>query len=568
MRTAPQQWSFPTMNPLEEALASLKVGGVEERGAIFTRREVVDFILDLVGYTGEAPLHERRLLEPSFGGGDFLLAAIERLIGAYVRRTKNLANAVGDLSDAIRAVELHRSTFEQTRARVIVLLQDAGMSARQSLRLADAWLADDDFLLREFDGTFTHIVGNPPYVRQELIPDVIWAAYRERFTTIYDRADIYVPFIERSLELLRPGGRLGFICADRWMKNRYGKPLRELVSSGFHLACYVDMVDTRAFHSDVMAYPAITVIVREAAGPSRIAHRPDIDKAALAKIATAMRGEGSDPKVLEVPHVATGGGPWVLGEFDRFSVVQGIERRFPTLEEAGCKVGIGVATGADKAFIGPYDELDVEHERKLPLVMTRDILAGNVAWRGLGIVNPFESDGKLADFVRYPRFGRYMKAREDVICQRHVSQKNPNGWYRTIDRIYPELTQKPKLLIPDIKGQAHIVCEEGKLYPHHNLYFVTSESWDLRALQAVLRSAVGQVFISMYSTKMRGGYWRFQAQYLRRIRIPLWENVAVSLRARLIEVAEASDIDKVNTVVFALYGLSPEEQATLTQAWI
>jgi hypothetical protein len=161
-----------------------------------------------------------------------------------------------------------------------------------------------------------------------------------------------------------------------------------------------------------------------------------------------------------------------------------------------------------------------------------------------------------------------MKAREDIICRRHVSQKNPNGWYRTIDRIYPELTQKPKLLIPDIKGQAHIVFEEGKLYPHHNLYFVTSESWDLRALQAVLRSAVGQVFISMYSTKMRGGYWRFQAQYLRRIRIPLWENVAASLRAGLIEVAEAPDIDKVNTVVFALYGLSPEEQATLTQAWI
>ena len=45
----------------------------------------------------------------------------------------------------------------------------------------------------------------------------------------------------------------------------------------------------------------------------------------------------------------------------------------PTLEEAGCKVGIGVATGADQAYIGPFDELDVEPDRKLPLVMTRDI---------------------------------------------------------------------------------------------------------------------------------------------------------------------------------------------------
>jgi AcrR family transcriptional regulator len=59
------------------------------------------------------------------------------------------------------------------------------------------------------------VIGNPPYVRQELIPDVLMAEYRRRFATIYDRADIYVPFIERSLSVLAPGGCLGFICADR-----------------------------------------------------------------------------------------------------------------------------------------------------------------------------------------------------------------------------------------------------------------------------------------------------------------------------------------------------------------
>ena len=52
----------------------------DARGAIFTRREVVDFILDLVGYTNDQPLHEKRILEPSFGGGDFLLPIIERLL--------------------------------------------------------------------------------------------------------------------------------------------------------------------------------------------------------------------------------------------------------------------------------------------------------------------------------------------------------------------------------------------------------------------------------------------------------------------------------------------------------
>lgn len=66
-----------------------------------------------------------------------------------------------------------------------------------------------------------------------------------------------------------------------------------------------------------------------------------------------------------------------------------------------------------------------------------------------------------------------------------VAEKNPRGWYRTIDRIYPALTCREKLPIPDIKGDASIVYEEGKLYPHHNLYFITSDEWDVHALQAV-----------------------------------------------------------------------------------
>ena len=53
------------------------------RGAVFTRPEVVAFILDLAGYTVDRPLHRQRLLEPSFGGGDFLLPVVKRLLAAW-----------------------------------------------------------------------------------------------------------------------------------------------------------------------------------------------------------------------------------------------------------------------------------------------------------------------------------------------------------------------------------------------------------------------------------------------------------------------------------------------------
>jgi hypothetical protein len=549
---------------ITDAVIALATAGVEQRGAIFTRREVVEFILDLTGYTTDRPLNKLRLLEPSFGEGDFLIPAIDRLLEVWIRAGR--PNAFRALGDAIRAVELHRVTFENTRRKVIAHLRDAKIAANDAEALADQWLTYGDFLLMSLDDRFDVVIGNPPYVRQELIADALMSEYRARYSTIYDRADIYIPFIERGLDSLNKSGQLGFICADRWMKNRYGGPLRQMVAKDFHLKIYVDMVDTPAFHSDVIAYPAITIITREKPGATRIAHRPAIDGEALTTLATALTGQAKpDPKtgVKELQGVAIGSAPWILESTDQLALVRRLEKAFPTLEAAGCKVGIGVATGADKAYIGPFDELDVEDDRKLPLAMTRDILGGVVKYRGLGVINPFAPSGRLVDLDDYPRLARHLNARRKEIAGRHVAQKAPDNWYRTIDRIYPEIAGRPKLLIPDIKGEAHIVYENEGLYPHHNLYFITSDTWDLRALQAVLMSGIARLFVAIYSTKMRGGYLRFQAQYLRRIRVPAWADVSDRLRTTLIEAAESRNVEAANQAVFELYGLNKEERAAL-----
>lgn len=539
--------------------------GLEARGAIFTRSEVVDFILDLAGYTEDQPLHEKRLLEPSFGGGDFLLPIIQRLLSAW-RAARPNGTAVDDLGDAIRAVELHHDTFRSTYAAVVALLKREGLSANAATALADRWLSQGDFLLAPLEGQFDFVVGNPPYVRPELIPAPLLAEYRSRYQTMYDRADIYIPFIERSLTALSAGGNLGFICADRWMKNRYGGPLRSLVAERFHLKVYVDMVDTPAFHSDVIAYPAITIISREGGGATRIAHRPSIDRATLTTLAGLLSAP-TLPKdagpVRELARVTNGAEPWLLESSDQMALIRRLEGAFPLLEEAGCKVGIGVATGADKAFIGDFESLDVEPDRKLPLVTTKDIMTGEVQWRGQGVINPFAESGGLVDLGEYPRLRRYLEARRDVIAGRHCAKKAPANWYRTIDRITPALAARPKLLIPDIKGESHIVFEGGELYPSHNLYYVTSDDWDLRALQAVLLSAVSRLFVATYSTKMRGGFLRFQAQYLRRIRIPRWADVPEPLRRELAEAAIKRDVQACNRAVFRLYGLSHEERSAL-----
>lgn len=480
--------------------------------------------------------------------------------------SKNNKSVVEALGVSLRAVELHRETFVATRERVIERIKLAGIAPRSAIALADHWLMQGDFLLNPPAGQFDFVVGNPPYVRQELIPDALLTEYRYRYRTMYDRADLYIAFIESSLLMLAPCGSLGFICADRWMKNRYGGPLRNLVSDRFHLKIYVDMVETPAFHQEVIAYPAITIISRERAGPTRIARRPPIDRTALIGLSEVLRAAKMPAKseaVSELPCVTNGAEPWLLDSPDQTALIRRLEQQHPTLEETGCKVGIGVATGADKAFIGDFEELDVEPDRKLPLVTTRDILSGEVHWRGQGVINPFTDAGPLVDLRNYPRLRHYLEERKGVIASRHCAQKAPANWYRTIDRITPAVAKKQKLLIPDIKGKSHIVFESGKFYPHHNLYYITSEAWDLRALQAVLLSDVTKLFVATYSTKMHGGFLRFQAQYLRRIRLPYWKDVPEALRQELKEAAQKRELQACNQATFKLYGLSREERAAV-----
>lgn len=540
--------SLMTIAPVDAATESalLPVAeaayGLEEkaRGAIFTRQPVVDFMLDLIGYTTDRPLHEVAILEPSFGGGRFVLSVVDRLLAAWKSAGGTDPHA---LRDAVRAVELDPDTVALFRPVLRSHLERAGIATSDAKMLAEAWIEHEDFLLAGFDQQFDFVIGNPPYVRQELIPNDLLRLYRSTYPTMVGRADLYIAFMERSLDLLKPDGRLSFICADAWVKNDYGRGIRAKIASEFHLAYYVDMYGLDAFEVQVGAYPSITVIERGKAGPVEVAHAASVESAYLDGLSASLKsGEIGRPEVMALEAVR-GSKPWLLSTSASLVVINDLESRFPTVVEAGCRVGIGVATGADKAYIAPFDALDVEDDRKLPLVTNKDVPDGQLVWSGKGVVNPWRDEGGLVDLAEYPKLAAHLEPFREQLERRHTAKSDTaRKWYKTIDRITPSLTYEPKLLIPDIKGNGDAIAyDSGTLYPHHNLYFITSTSWNLRALQALLRTGIAQMFVAAYSVKIGGGYLRFQAQNLKRIRVPFWDSIAPEDQSEMIRAGEAGE---------------------------
>lgn len=533
----------------------------DEYGTVFTRRWVVELILDLVGYDSQRDLAGLRAIEPACGSGAFLGPMVERLSNSCRLHGKKLSEAV----DAIRACDLQPGHVAQSRRVAEERLLAGGWPADAIREALLSWVVHEDFLLgaRETSSA-DFVIGNPPYIRLEAVSARRSEAYRRACSTMGGRSDVYVGFFEVGLDSLRPGGALGFICADRWMRNQYGQRLRSMVSAGFSVEAVIEMHDVDAFDEDVSAYPSVTVLRRKPQGKAIVATaRKGFDERAARRIrvwATHKSGRKlSDPgfDAARLPTWFDGPSSWPTGTPERLALVARLERSLPTLEDGGTatRVGIGVATGADHVFV-VTDSSIVEEDRLLPIALARDTASGRLQWSGHHLVNPWDHDtGALVSLDDYPLLRRYFEGNATALTKRNVAGRRPQQWYRTIDRVSHSLIDRPKLLIPDIKAAIHPVLDPGGLYPHHNLYWVTSDRWQPEVLGGILLSRVAQLFVECYAVKMRGGYMRFQAQYLRRIRVPRIDLVP-RRTARELELAFAArDVERATSAALDAYGL-------------
>ena len=534
--------------------------GPESVGAVFTRPEIVDLILDLAGYTPTTGrLSQKTVLEPSCGDGAFLQAIVTRLVQSEQDGCTSVAWEATSWDSALRAVDINEASLTSARAMIRGLLSAAGCPGSRAHQLAERWTVHTDFLLMEWASPFDYVVGNPPYVRLEDLPKKLLAHYRGRFSTATDRADLYVPFIQRGLQLLADDGALAFICANRFAKNQYGAALRRHVARGFHVRHFINLEHTQPFLEDVSAYPAIVVIDRTSGEPTHAATLEDLSAQTLEtlrrEVSTSVPTAGL---VSQFPRWYEDGSPWRTTSRAEHDFLATLEAGFPTLESSapGTRVGIGVATGADSVFVLKAKDPGIEESRQIPLLMAEDVRFDAPEWSGHYLINPFDGsdDGSLVDLDQFPGLRDYLEQASQQLRGRHVAKARPASWFRTIDRIWPRHQFVPKLVLPDIQAGGVVGLDAGQYYPHHNLYWVTSDSWDLRALQALLRSSIALAQVRAFSVQMRGGSLRYQAQTLRRLRIPARATLSDEVVASLAAVATATDQSLIDRVAVEAYG--------------
>lgn len=501
------------MSSSKEYLYGKRRGG-GQHGDVFTSPVVVRFMLDSVGYTAHRDLRHVRILEPSCGEGEFVVEIVRRLMASA---DKFCFDATEAFQRNVRAYDIDAEKTALCRQRI----------NRLGICPSDKNIQEANFLKARIEETDI-VVGNPPYIRYENIPADILEYCKQTFPTFHYRCDLYVPFFEKSLAALSPGGLHCFICSNRWLKNEYGKKLRLMVARYYQLRTILNLEQADAFQEEVMAYPAITIISSDLPALTfRYAEYTSVDDLNSHEIEERPVPQEDD---------------WTEA-FSKLST----NSRFQTIEQQGFKIGIGVATGADSVFISSELPTKVEEELIMPSINARDLRGDKFQWQGKYLLNPYNEDGTLVNLEKFPRASAYLEAHREKLTSRHIAKKSPSRWYKTIDRISPELLSKPKILLPDMSGNTHVFVDEGNYYPLHNIYYIIGSSpMRLRLLAAFLMSDFVRNQLAAVTNKMNGGYPRWQSQHLRKLKIPKLSSIAAEDVQLLLSHYERNEISSLN----------------------
>lgn len=501
-----------------------------------------------------------RIVDPACGSGVFLIMAFDYLKAELQQVNTKLAELsgtgmAGDLLDPdseilthnLFGVDVNSESVEIAKLSLWIKTARRGKvldSLDANLRVGDSLIEDASFAYRSHGfewktafpdifavGGFDVVLGNPPYVRMELIkPMKPWL--EKRYEVVSDRADLYAYFFERGIKLLKPGGRLGFISSSTFFKTGSGAPLRDFLRTNATLETIVDFGDHQIFEG-VTTYPAILTMRAGSPPPGHVLQFWKIGQMPADSFADAF-ADAAKP----FPQEALGRGSWEL-EGDALRALRAkITAGKPTLKEIYGSPYAGIKTGYNKAFI-----LDAATKDKLMLAdpksadLLRPIVFGNE-------VHPWRTESRSQWIIYIPK-GR-VQIDEYPAIRDWLSQFKENLQNRAANQEWFELQQPQyayvatynatKLIYRDIADRPTFSVDTGS-FIDMTCFCLGGGSYFEAAL---LNSKAMWFALKSMTTIASGGFFRMKSQYLEPLPIPSTSDAIKDELGKLAGAAQAA----------------------------
>ncbi len=358
---------------------------------------------------------------------------------------------------------------------------------------------------------FDAIVGNPPWIRQEVFSRDKSAL--ERLYRVYHGvADLSTYFVELGNTYLKTDGRFGFIIPNKFLRANYGEGLRRYLLQEVTLERIVNFGDLPVF-AEAVTYPLILLTTKQP--PAQVPVKYTYLKALLdSPLTTAI---ATDEALIS--RTALTNDHWSLDGIATQNITEKMQLTgVPLGQYVGNNIYYGIKTGFNEAFVidrRTRDALIAQDSKSAeiikPFVVGKDIKRYRVAFQERYIIltrigTPIE---------RYPAIFAHLQHYQP---QLEARWDKGNHWWELRSCDYYEEFEKPKIIFPDIAKSSQFAFDTQGLYAANTAYIMLGDSHPLYLL-ALLNSSLVEFFFRSISAMIRGDYLRFIFQYVAQIPI-------------------------------------------------
>lgn len=480
-----------------------------------------------------------RILDPACGSGAFLIAAFNYLNAEQKRARDRLSelrpgilthlspNAdVEIITNNLFGVDVNAESVEISKLALWLQTarRDRALESLDGNIFHGNSLVDDAaFHPRPFNwperfsailvqGGFDIVLGNPPYVRMELVKQ-IKPHLQQRFRVATDRADLYAYFFELGVELLKPGGRLGFISSSTFFRTGSGKLLRAYLAERSEIESVVDFGDLQVFEG-VTTYPAIVTLRKSegvTAGAGELAYLTV--KALPDDLAKTFEQEARP-----MPRARLTAGTWRF-ESDVLDAIRAkMAAGRPTLAEVYGAPLYGIKTGLNDAFVLRREDRDaiVAKAERTPDDRSADMLKPFLIGENLKRWH-LESDDlwlvytpkNRIDIDDYPALRDFLQPH----AQRSAARATRQEWWelQQAQAAYEPMFLQDKVIYPHFNDKPNFSFDTLHYYSNDKSYIIPAAS---PALAGLLNSRLSWFQLCGLAPAVRGGFREARVHYV------------------------------------------------------
>jgi len=439
-------------------------------------------------------------------------------------------------------------------------------------------------------GGFHVVVGNPPYIGFQGFKD-IKPYLKSRYLSAAGRFDVYLPFIEKGVRLLREGGLLGYICPTNFTKRAHGRKLREFLRTNTTIATIVDFQDMQVFRG-ALNYTGIFIFERsQPAKHSRIHYLP-----------RSLDDEGFDVYQDALPDEG-----WVFRDEKTEDLIRRIGRQpVRRLGELSASISEGIVTGKNEVFLleqASAEEIGLEPGILRPCVRGSQLRAYHIHSVAEFVIYPYELvRGKIsvmpASKMRResPNAWDYLRSQRTTLAGRGYFERSRKAWYELWCQRDMEQLGSKKILVPELAEANRFALADEDLFYGDTVCGITLKDTtheSILYILGVLNSRLIDYYYKQTTVPKASGFYIYKTMFLKEIPIRTLDfsdpsdkvrhDKMVALVERMLDVhkklaaatvpadkelyqrqIEATDRE-IDALVYELYGLTEEEIAIVEE---